>query len=86
SRAVAAHRSALAALAEAGDPAATGWTRLAAGLVQVGELPAACPDLLAARLADSAAARSVRELRELDPAAPDWALVAALTGGHTRGE
>ncbi|GAA2850740.1 hypothetical protein GCM10010472_04790 [Pseudonocardia halophobica] len=85
-RAVAAHRSALAALAEAGDPAATGWTRLAAGLVQVGELPAACPDLLAARLADSAAARSVRELRELDPAAPDWALVAALTGGHTRGE
>lgn len=85
-RAVAAHRSALAALAEAGDPAATGWSRLAAGLVQVGELPAGCPDLLAARLVDSPAARSVRELRELDPAAPDWALVAALTGGHTGGE
>ncbi|WP_433506602.1 hypothetical protein ACQP04_09025 [Pseudonocardia halophobica] len=84
-RAVAAHRSALAALAEAGDPAATGWARLAAGLVQVGELPGR-PDLLAARLVDSPAARSVRELRELDPAAPDWALVAALTGGHTGDE
>ncbi|GAA4683259.1 hypothetical protein GCM10023215_16930 [Pseudonocardia yuanmonensis] len=80
-RAVAAHRSALAALAEAGDPTAAGWARLAAGLVQVGELPAGAQvDLLAGRLADSPAARSVRELRELDPAAPDWALVAALTG------
>ncbi|MCE0764638.1 hypothetical protein LWC35_17225 [Pseudonocardia kujensis] len=84
-RAVAAHRSALAALAEAGDPAATGWSRLAAGLVQVGEAPG-CPDLVAARLADSPAARSVRELRELDPAAPDWALVAALTGGFSGGQ
>jgi tetratricopeptide (TPR) repeat protein len=86
-RAVAAHRSALAALAEAGDPTARAWTRLAAGLVQVGELPeGARADLLAARLADSPAARSVRELRELDPAAPDWALVVASTGHHAGGE
>jgi tetratricopeptide (TPR) repeat protein len=80
-RAVAAHRSALAALVEAGDPTAAGWSRLAAGLVQVGELSEA-PDLVAARRPDGPAARSVRELRELDPAAPDWALVAALTSGH----
>jgi hypothetical protein len=55
--------------------------------VQVGELPeGARADLLAARLADSPAARSVRELRELDPAAPDWALVVASTGHHAGGE
>ncbi|MFR9801968.1 hypothetical protein ACL02T_06640 [Pseudonocardia sp. RS010] len=83
-RAVAAHRSALAALAEAGDRYAVAWSRLDTGLVQVGELPGApAADLLAARVADGPAARSAQELQSLHPAAPDWALVAALTAGTT---
>lgn len=72
--AVSAHRSALAALAELGDPVAVTWTALATARTQVGS----GAGRTAVGLPDTPAARSVRVLAGIDTAAPDAQVVAAL--------
>ncbi|WP_345416495.1 hypothetical protein [Pseudonocardia xishanensis] len=72
--AVTAHRSALAVLAELGDPVAVTWTTLATARRQLGAGAGRAP----VGLPDTPATRSVLVLARLDPTAPDAQLVAAL--------